>query len=170
MGLDRDKPRPPEKLNSLHQFENFDSGNTQLDEWLKRRALKNESEGASRTYVLCVGEVVVAYYCLANGAIGQTVATGRVRRNMPEPIPVIVIGRLAVDRNWQGRGIGRALLRDAILRILQAAEIVGIRAILVHAISEDAKKFYQQCGFTVSPLEPMTLMVTVKDAIVSLGS
>lgn len=169
MGLDRDKLHPPEKLNSSHQFEHFDSGNNQLDEWLKRRALKNESDGASRTYVLCVGEVVIAYYCLANGAIGQTVATGRVRRNMPDPIPVIVIGRLAVDRNWQGSGIGRALLQDAILRILQAAEIAGIRAVLVHAISEDAKKFYQKCGFTVSPLEPMTLMVTVKDAIASLG-
>lgn len=168
MGIERDKLRSPEKLNSLHQIEDFDSGNVQLDDWLKRRALKNESEGASRTYVLCVGKDVVAYYCLANGAIGQTVATGRVRRNMPDPIPVIVIGRLAVDRNWQGSGIGRALLRDAILRILQAAEIAGIRAIIVHAISEDAKKFYQKCGFTVSPVEPMTLMVTVKDAIASL--
>lgn len=169
MGLNRDKLRPPEKLNSLHQIENFDSGNPQLDDWLKRRALKNEVEGASRTYVLCLDEVVIAYYCLANGAILQTVATGRVRRNMPDPIPVIVIGRLAVDLNYQNRGIGRALLRDAILRTLQASEIVGIRAILVHAISEDAKRFYQKCGFTTSPTDPMTLMVTVNDAIASLG-
>lgn len=170
MGLDRDlnKLCPPEKLNSSHQIESFDSGNNQLDEWIKRRALKNESEGASRTYVLCDGQAVIAYYCLATGAVAQTTATGKVRRNMPDPIPVMVIGRLAVDRHWQGSGLGRALLRDAILRTLQAAEIVGIRAILVHAISEDAKRFYQKCGFTVSPIAPMTMMVKVSDAIASL--
>jgi GNAT superfamily N-acetyltransferase len=170
VGLDRDLDQlcAPEKLNSLHQIETFDSGNSQLDEWLKRRALKNESEGASRTYVLCDRQAVIAYYCLANGAVAQTSATGKVRRNMPDPIPVMVIGRLAVDRNCQGRGIGRALLRDAIHRTLQAAEIAGIRAILVHAISEDAKQFYQKCGFTVSPMEPMTLMVKVSDVIASL--
>ncbi|MEG4329401.1 GNAT family N-acetyltransferase [Microcoleus sp. herbarium5] len=170
MGLDRDLGQlcPPEKLNSLHQIETFDSGNSQLDEWLKRRALKNESEGASRTYVLCDRQAVIAYYCLATGAIAQTAATTQVRRNMPDPIPVMVIGRLACDRNWQGCGIGRALLRDAILRTLQAAEIAGIRAILVHAISEDAKLFYQKCGLTVSPIDPMTLLVNVSDAIASL--
>lgn len=170
MGVDQDKLRPPEKLNSSHQIEGFNSGNSQLDDWLKRRALKNELDGASRTYVLCAGEVVVAYYCLANGAVAQTIATGGVRRNMPDPIPVMVMGRLAVDHRWQGKGIGRALLRDAILRTLQAAEIAGIRAILIHAISEDAKQFYEKCGFTASPIDPMTLMVKVKDAIASLGS
>ena len=120
MGLDRDLCQlcPPEKLNSLHQIETFDSGNSQLDEWLKRRALNNESERASRTYVLCDRQAVIAYYCLANGAVAQTAATAEVRRNMPDPIPVMVIGRLACDRNWQGLGIGRALLRDAILRKL----------------------------------------------------
>jgi GNAT superfamily N-acetyltransferase len=178
MGLDpeQDKLRPPEKLNSLHRIESFDSGNSQLNDWLKRRALKNELEGASRTYVLCAGEVVVAYYCLSNGAVAQTAATGRVRRNMPDPIPVMVIGRLpvmvigrlAVDCQWQGKGIGR-VLRDAILRTLQAAEIAGIRAILVHTISEEAKQFYEKCGFTASPLEPMTLMLKVSDATTSLG-
>ena len=170
MGLDRDLDQlcPPEKLNSLHHIDTFDSGNSQLDEWLKGRVMKNESAGASRTYVLCDRQAVIAYYCLANGAIAQTAATGKVGRNMPEPIPVMVIGRLACDRNWQGCDIGRALLRDAILRTLQAAEIAGIRAILVHAISEDAKQFYQKCGFTVSPIDPMTLMVKVSDAIASL--
>ncbi|GAB4306501.1 MAG: GNAT family N-acetyltransferase [Oscillatoriaceae cyanobacterium] len=171
MGLESDKQQlsAPEKLNSSHQIDNFDSGNSQLNDWLKRRALKNESGGASRTYVVCVGQVVIAYYCLANGAVAQTIATGKVRRNMPEPIPVMVIGRLAVDRHWQSQGIGRALLRDAILRTLQAAEIAGIRAILVQAISEEAKQFYEKCGFTASPIEPMTLMVTVNDARYALG-
>lgn len=169
MGLNQPKLRSPEKLNSSHQIESFDSGNYQLDDWLKRRALKNELEGASRTYVLCAGEIVVAYYCLANGAVAQTTATGKVRRNMPDPIPVMIIGRLAVAQQWHGMGIGRALLRDAVLRTLQAAEIAGIRAILVHAISEDAKQFYEKCGFTASPIEPMVLMVKVSDAIASLG-
>lgn len=156
---------PPVKLSSSHQTENFSSGNPQLDHWLKRRALKNEAAGASRTYILCVGDTVIAYYCLANGAVAQIAATGRVRHNMPDPIPVMVIGRLAVDTSWQGKGLGRALLRDAILRILQAAEIAGIRAILVHAISQDAKKFYEKCGFTASPLDSLTLMIKVSNAI-----
>ena len=169
MGLDQDQLQPPEKLNSLHRIDSFDSGNSQLDDWLKQRARKNELEGASRTYVLCADELVIAYYCLANGAVAQTAAIGRVRRNMPDPIPVMVIGRLAVDCRWQGKGIGRALLRDAILRTLQASEIAGIRAILVNAISEDAKQFYEKCGFTTSPIDPMILMVKVNDAIASLG-
>ncbi len=135
---------------------------------LKHRAFKNEIQGASRTYVVTVENVVVAYYCLANGAIAQTLSTGKVKRNMPDPIPVMIIGRLAVDQNWQGKRIGKALLRDAILRTLQASEIAGIRAILVEAISEEAKLFYEKCGFTVSPIAPMTLMITINDAISSL--
>lgn len=170
MGVDLRKLRPPEKLNSQHRIEGFESGNGNLDDWLKRRALKNEVEGASRTYILYAEDIVVGYYCLASGAIPQISATGKVRRNMPDPIPVMVIGRLAVDIHWQDRGLGRALLKDAILRTLQAAEIGGIRAILVHAISEDAKRFYERCGFTPSPLEPMMLMITVKDAVASLVS
>lgn len=171
MGVDQDQNKlsPPEKLNESHQIENFNSGETQLDDWLKRRALKNEKQGAARTYVVCAGKVVIAYYCLANGAVAQTIAIGRVSRNMPDPIPVMVIGRLAVDCHWQGKGIGQALIRDAILRTLQASEIAGIRAILVHAISEDAKRFYEKCGFTASLEEPMTLMVKLDDAIASLN-
>ncbi len=168
MGIERDQDRlsPPEKLSSSHQFEGFDSGNTLLDDWLKRRALKNEVEGASRTYVVCRGNnIIVGYYCLTVGALAQTAATGRVRRNMPDPIPVMVIGRLAIDRRWQGKNLGRALLRDAILRTLQVAQIAGIRAILVHAISAEAKQFYEKCGFTASPVDSMTLMVRVDDAI-----
>ncbi len=141
---------------------------SQLNHWLKHRAFKNEIQGASRTYVVTVENAVVAYYCLANGAIAQTLSTGKVKRNMPAPIPVMIIGRLAVDLNWQGKRIGKALLRDAILRTLQASEIAGIRAILVEAISEEAKLFYKKCGFTVAPIAPMTLMITINDAISSL--
>ena len=102
MGLDQDQEKlsPPEKLTSQHRLEEFDSSNDLLNDWLKRRALKNDLGGASRTYVLCLDDVVIAYYCLANGVVIQSLATGRVRRNMFDPIPVMVIGRLAVDRRW----------------------------------------------------------------------
>jgi predicted N-acetyltransferase YhbS len=166
---DQNRIRPPEKLTSTHQIEDFDSGIEPLDSWLKRRALGNEAEGASRTYVVCAGDIVVGYYCLSNGAIASNIATGKVKRNMPDPIPVMIIGRLAVDRNWQGKGIGRGLLRDAVLRTLKASEIAGIRAILVHAISAEAKQFYEQYRFTASSLEPLTLMVKISDVARSLG-
>ena len=159
----------PERLGPGHEVSGFDSSSPPLDEWLRRRALPNQHSGASRTYVVSSGGRVVGYYALANGAVTQTEATGRVRRNMPDPVPVMVIGRLAVDRTHQGRGLGRGLLRDAALRTLQAAQIAGIRAILVHAISEDAKLFHERCGFRVSPTDPMTLMVTVTDVAKSIG-
>jgi GNAT superfamily N-acetyltransferase len=154
----------PEKLQPDHDLSAFDSGTPALDAWLRRRALPNQESGASRTYVIRAGRRVVGYYALAAGAIAQGEATGRTRRNMPDPVPVMVVGRLALDAAFQGRGLGRALLRDAILRTMQAAEIAGMRAILVHAISEDAKRFYERCGFRPSPVDPMTLMITLRDA------
>jgi GNAT superfamily N-acetyltransferase len=154
----------PEHLTSAHEVAQFDSGVPALDDWLKRRALDDEKVHASRTYVTAVGGRVIGYYALANGAVARAHAGGRVRRNMPEPIPVMVLGRLAVDRAWQGRGIGQGLLKDAVLRTVQAARIAGIRAILVHAISEEAKKFYSRHGFAESPVAPLTLMITLSDA------
>ena len=154
----------PVHLTPEHDLTGFDSGTPALDEWLKRRALANEHAGASRTYVVTAAGRVVGYYALATGAVAHVEAPGRVRRNMPDPVPVMVIGRLAVDRTHQRRGLGPALLRDAILRILQAAKIGGIRAILVHAISEEAKAFYLRHGFVESPVDPMTLMITLADA------
>ncbi|MGB7414957.1 MAG: GNAT family N-acetyltransferase [Thermosynechococcaceae cyanobacterium] len=169
MGLKSDPSSldPPENLKPHHELERFDSGNEPLNHWLKKRTLKNEGAGASRTYVSCHKQQVIAYYSLATGAVAQTTATGGVRRNMPDPIPVMLIGRLAVDQNWQGQGLGKAMLQNAVLKILQAAEIAGIRAILIHAISEEAKQFYEQYGFIASPLEPMTLMIKVSDAKIS---
>ncbi|OKH18472.1 GNAT family N-acetyltransferase [[Limnothrix rosea] IAM M-220] len=160
----------PEKLNIHHDLSSFCSGVDSLDQWLKTRASKNEQQNASRTYVVCDETQVVGYYCLAAGAIATKLATGKVKRNMPNPIPVMIIGRLAIDQNWQGQGLGKALLRDAILRVLQAADIAGVRAVLVHAISEQAKHFYEACGFAASPIEPMTLMITVGDARKALES
>jgi GNAT superfamily N-acetyltransferase len=155
---------PPEKLSSDHDLSQFQCGEPTLDDWLRRRALQNEKSGASRTYVACMGKRVVGYYSLAVGAVAHLQAPGRVRRNMPDPVPVMVIGRLAVDQTVQGRSVGPGLLKDAVLRTLQAAEIAGIRAILVHAISERAKRFYEKWGFIASPVEPMTLMITVAEA------
>jgi GNAT superfamily N-acetyltransferase len=159
----------PEKLNSAHDVSQFDCGEPALDDWLRRRALDNEERGASRTYVVCQGRRVTGYYALAAGAVVHTAATGKIRRNMPDPVPVMVIGRLAIDRSFQGHGIGAALLRDAVLRTVQAAEIAGIRAILVHAISERARQFYIGCGFAASPVDPMTLMISVAEAATILG-
>ena len=128
----------PEKLRADHDLSEFDCGEPSLDDWLRRRALQNEESGASRTYVVCAGRQVVGYYALAVGAVAHAEAPGRVRRNMPDPVPVMIIGRLAVHKDFQGRKIGPGLLRDAVLRTLQAAEIAGVRAILVHAISEQS--------------------------------
>ncbi len=153
----------PEHLTAGHDVSAFDSGVPELDTWLKRRALQHEASGASRTYVVSAGERVVGYYALATGAVAQQEAPGKVRRNMPEPIPVMVIGRLAVDRVYQGKGLGSALLKDALLRTLNVASIVGIRAVLLHAISEDAKRFYEKAGFSPSSVDPMTMMITLAD-------
>jgi len=153
----------PRLLADNHQIDSFDSGESLLDDWLRRRARANQTSGASRTYVISEGNRVVAYYALASGAIALGSVPGRFRRNMPDPIPVVVLARLAVDRNYQGRGLGRALFRDAAQRVVHAADTIGIRGIVVHAISEDARRFYIALGFDPCPAEAMTLVVTLRD-------
>ena len=153
----------PEPLGGQHQLTDFNSGVASLDEWLRRRALANQASGATRTFVVCEQHKVVGYYALASGAVNIAAAPGRFRRNMPDPIPVVVLARLAVDHAHQGHGLGRALVRDGARRVLNAADAIGIRGILVHAVSPDAKKFYFNLGFDPSPIEPMTLMVTLAD-------
>ena len=153
----------PEPLAETHDLNDFFSGVSSLDDWLKRRARPNQVSGASRTFILAEERRVIGYYALASGAITVADSTGRFRRNMPDPIPVAVLGRLAIDRSQQGRGLGRALFRDCALRVVHAADAIGIRGILVHAISEQAKAFYLALGFDPSPSEPMTLMVTLAD-------
>ena len=160
---------PPEPLADHHEIGDFSSGEASLDGWLRRRAKANQVSGASRTYVVCEEKRVIGYYALASGAITVESAPGRFKRNMPNPIPVAVLARLAVDRSWQGRGIGRALFRDAARRIAHAAETIGIRGIVVHSISEDVRNFYLALGFDPSPGEPMTLMVTVSDVCSALS-
>ena len=153
----------PVLLAAHHQTEGFASGIESLDHWLKRRALKNRVLGASRTYVVCDGDQVVAYYALASSAVTCNEATGRFRRNMPDPIPVVVLGRLAVDTRLHGKGFGRALVRDAGLRVLQAADAIGIRGMTVQALTDEAQIFYEHVGFEPSPLDPKLLMITLAD-------
>ena len=153
----------PVLLHAQHQTEQFSCGVASLDAWLKRRALKNQIQGASRTYVACQGDRVLAYYAIASGAVTCNEATGRLRRNMPDPIPVVVLGRLGVDSSLHGQGLGRSLVRDAALRILQAADVIGIRGMTVQALSDDARVFYEHMGFEPSPLDPNLLMMTLAD-------
>jgi GNAT superfamily N-acetyltransferase len=161
---------PPERLSPRFDVSTFDCGEAALDEWLKKRALANEAAGASRTYVVGAGSRVAGYYSLAVGAVAHAAAPGRIKRNMPDPVPVMILGRLAVDKAFQRRGIGVGLLRDAVLRTAQAGEIAGIRAILIHAISEPARRFYEAFGFVASPIDPMTVMMSLPDALKTLSS
>lgn len=152
--------RAPQPLTAAHLLDGFDSGEASLDDWLKRRALANQSTGASRIFVVAdTGGRVWGYYALAAGALSHHEATGGVRRNMPDPLPVIVLARLAVDRQAQGMKLGAALLQDAVLRTRVVAQSAGVRALLVHALHERAREFYEHYGFQASPVHPMTLML-----------
>ena len=159
----------PEPLTAEHALGGFDSGVSSLDDWLRRRAMQNQVSGASRTFVVCDAGQVVAYYALAASAVAPDAAPGRFRRNMPDPIPVVVLARLAIARSHQGRGLARAVFQDAANRVIHAADTIGIRGLLVHAISEEATAFYVRLGLDPSPLEPMTLMTTVADLKETLG-
>lgn len=150
----------PEPLDAAHDVGTFDCGETSLNDWLKRRALSNEGSGASRTFVVADDRRrVLGYYALAASAIAHSQATGAIRRNMPDPVPVLLLARLAVDRSHQGRDLGIALLKDAILRTLAVAGDVGVRALLAHALNANAKAFYIRHGFVESPVATMTLML-----------
>lgn len=154
----------PAPLDEQHDLEDFRCTEPVLEQWLKRRALRNQLEGASRTFVVCDALHVVGYYALAAGSVLHASAPGPVRRNMPEPIPVVVLGRLAVHEAWSGQGIGTGLLKDAVLRCLRLSEDLGVRALLCHALHEGAKSFYLHHGFIESPIEPLTVMLDLRKA------
>lgn len=155
----------PEPLRADHDLSNFECGEPSLNDWLKRRALTNQLNGASRTFVVLEEEQnVVGYYALAAGAVSHEHATGGVRRNMPDPVPVLVLGRLAVAHRAQGRRVGAALLQDAVLRAMAVVENAGVRALLVHALNDRAKVFYEHYGFLSSPIDPMTLMLRLQSS------
>lgn len=161
--------RAPEALSADHDVAGFDCGVETLNQWLARRAPANEVSGASRTFVVCDGPKIAGYYALASSAVVPAAAPGRFRRNMPDPIPVVVLGRLAVATSHRGHGLGRALFQDAALRVIHAADAIGIRGLVVHALSDEAKAFYLRLGLDESPLDPMTLMVTVADLRAATG-
>jgi GNAT superfamily N-acetyltransferase len=150
----------PEPLATAHLLAEFGCGETSLDEWLKRRALANQLSGASRTFVVADQDArVYGYYAMAAGAVSHQEATSGVRRNMPDPIPVMVLARLAVDQRAQGIKLGAALLQDAVNRAVAVSHNAGVRALLVHALDERAKQFYEHYGFQESSQHPMTLML-----------
>lgn len=152
----------PMPLSGSHDVSKFSCAEPSLDDWLRRRAMKNESSGVTRTYVACADNMVIGYYSLAVGSIERRFVTGSIRRNMPEPIPAMILARLAVDRRHAGRCIGTGLLRDALLRTLQAADIAGIRVLLVHALHERAASFYRKRGFAASPFAPLVLFLPLE--------
>lgn len=154
-------PRP---LSEHDVVADFDSGEPTLDGYLRGRALANHVEGASRCFVTCRAGRVVGFYALASASVERAGTPGRVRRNMPDPVPVILLSRLAIDRTEQGKGLGAQLLRDAITRAVAAAEIVGVRAFLVHALHEQARAFYAHFGFESSPTDPLHQLLLIKDA------
>lgn len=152
--------RAPEPLAAAHLLAEFECREPSLDEWLKRRALANQQTGASRTFVVADHDGrVYGYYAMAAGAVSHGEATGGVRRNMPDPVPVMVLARLAVDRRAQGIKLGAALLQDAVNRAVAVSQNAGVRALLVHAIDDRAKQFYEHYGFQESQQHPMTLML-----------
>lgn len=148
----------PVYLTDKHDLENFNSGEEMLDSWLRERALANMESAASRTYVICTSDSrkVIGYYAICMGQIFNQEVIGSMRRNMPRQIPAVILGRLAIDEQWQGRGLGKALLQDAVLRSVRAAKEVSARLLIVHAISQDAKEFYLHHGFVRLPVETPT--------------
>ncbi|MGV0745251.1 GNAT family N-acetyltransferase [Mycolicibacterium sp. XJ870] len=154
-------PRP---IREGDEVTTFDSGEPNLDEYLRKRALANHVEGASRCFVTCHDGRVVGFYSLAAAAVERSSTPGRVRRNMPDPVPVILLSRLAIDHKEQGKGLGKHLLRDAITRAVEAADLIGVRAMLVHALHGEARAFYAHFGFEQSPTDPLHLLLLMKDA------
>ncbi len=153
-----------EKLGSHHDLSAFDCGDAALDDWLRRFALANQAAEAAQTYVIHRGGRVVGYYALAAGSVDREQVPGRVARGLARhAIPVVILARLAVDRREQGRGLGKALLKDALLRIAGAADVIGVRAVLVHAKDKDAQAFGERFDFEPSPVDPLQMFLLMKD-------
>ncbi|WP_020493953.1 GNAT family N-acetyltransferase [Verrucomicrobium sp. 3C] len=150
----------PQPLSAAHRVGDFSCGEPVLDEWLKRRAMANQQSGASRTFVVVDPDnCVQGYYAMAAGAVAHRLATGAVRRNMPDPVPVLVLARVAVDTRIQGHHLGGAMLQDAVQRAVAVSLNAGVRALLAHALHDRARQFYEHYGFQASPTEPFTLML-----------
>jgi GNAT superfamily N-acetyltransferase len=158
-----------ERLNQTHDLSGFDCGNSQLNEWLKRFAWSNDRAESARTYTAHRANRVVGYHSLVAGSALKHETPARIAKGLANhPVGLILLARLAVDRGEQGKGLGKALLRDALARIAQAADLVGVRAVLVHAIDDGARRFYLHQGFEESPVDPFQLMMLMKDLRASL--
>ena len=153
----------PQRITSERSLEEFDCGETSLNEWLKKRALKNDVGDASRTYVVCCNNIVVAYYSLHLGCIQHSDAVRKIKRNMPEPIPAIVLGRLAVDLDRQGKGLAKGLMKDMFLRAIQVSDLAGTKAVLVKALNDRVTTFYQTFGFVQSKTDSLLLMKAISE-------
>jgi GNAT superfamily N-acetyltransferase len=160
-------PRP---ISETDDVAAFDCGEPSLNDYLRTRALTNHVEGASRCFVTCRDAKVVGFYALASAAVERRAAAGKVRRNMPDPVPVILLSRLAIDHKEQGKGLGKHLLRDAIVRCVEVADVIGVRAMLVHALHEEARAFYRHFDFEPSPTDPLHLLLLIKDARALIGA
>lgn len=156
---------PPSLLTEQHKLSGFTCGNQILDEWLLKKAYKSQKRNHTKVYVVTDSEShqVVGFYAIAMGSVYRNDAIGPLRRNSPNPIPMVVLARLGVHDNYQGCGIGVALLKDCVVRSMRAMEVVGGAGILVHAIDESAKQFYKKFGFVESQFAPMTLMARICD-------
>lgn len=161
--------RAPERLDEAHILDNFGCRHESLTDWLKRRALQGQEDGSSNCFVICEergdGKEVVAYYSLSMGSVGRNaMPSARMRRNMPDAVPVALIGRLAVSDGYERQGIGAGMLKDAVRRTLAAAaDGPGVKALLCHAIDGDAKNFYIANGFVETAIDPMTLLLNLSD-------
>lgn len=163
----------PEPLRRDHVVEGFDCGRASLNLWLVRHARQAAAAGSARTYVVLDAEQarVVGYHALTAAGLEREAATARIIKGMPQyPIPVVLLARLAVDLSVSGRGLGAWLLRDAMTRTLAAAETIGVRAMLVHAVDEEAAAFYLRHGLEASPTDPRHLMILIKDIVVALDA
>jgi predicted N-acetyltransferase YhbS len=149
----------PVPITAEHDVAGFECQHASLSDWLRRRALVNQAARASRTFVESDTGVVVAYYSLAAASIEHADAPSALRRNMPDPIPVVLLARLAVDRRHQGQGLGAALLRDAVLRSMNVAESIGALAMLGHAVDAEAFRFYLRHGFRESPTQALMVLL-----------
>lgn len=153
----------PELLAEAHAVDEFDCGEDHLNTWLRRRALRNQADGSSRIWVVADGPTVVGFYASSTAVLLRASATRRSARNQPDPLPALLLGRLAVDQKLQGRGLGAALLKHFLLKSIEIADITGVRILLVHAKDQSAAAFYQRYGFEPSPIDDLTLMLLVKD-------
>ena len=161
---------PPQPITRDHKVAGFSCGRESLDRYLVRDALKRDAAGDAKVIVLAKSDLeVVGYYAVSSASVSRKAATRRLKRNSPEPVPMALVGRFAIDSRYQKQGLGKALMKDAVLRIAQASEQIGIKGVLLHAIDDEAKAFYSSCGFRASRIEDNLMMVTLKEIAAELG-